>query len=272
MLDCGLNMQSILNFMPMPVVPSAKFNSLMNWLPRDNHQDLQIEGELKECCARVFVDSTPEFAPPLEKIVDFSEIDAILISNYTCMLALPFITEGTGFKGIVYATEPTLQIGRFFMEELVTYIEQTPRATLATQWKEMLHILPSPLADSLKPKSWKHIYSMAAVNSTLANIQLVGYDQKLDIYGALTVTPISSGYCLGSSNWLISCDHEKVAFVSGSSTLTTHPRPMEQTTLKHADVLILTGLTQTPTANPDTMLGELCMNVGKSISIFKLIY
>jgi len=58
--------------------------------------------ELKECCGRVLVDSVPEFSPPLEKIIDFSEIDAILISNYTCMLALPFITEGTGFKGIFY--------------------------------------------------------------------------------------------------------------------------------------------------------------------------
>lgn len=44
MLDCGLNMQSFLNFMPMPMVPSAKFNSLPTWLPRDNHQDWQIEG------------------------------------------------------------------------------------------------------------------------------------------------------------------------------------------------------------------------------------
>ena len=75
---------------------------------------------------------------------------------------------------------------------------------------------------------------------------------------------------MGSSNWLISCDHEKVAFVSGSSTLTTHPRPMEQATLKHANMLILTGLTQTPTANPDTMLGELCMTVGR-IKLFYLI-
>lgn len=44
MLDCGLNMQSILHFMPMPMVPSTKFNSLPLWLPRDNHQDWQIEG------------------------------------------------------------------------------------------------------------------------------------------------------------------------------------------------------------------------------------
>lgn len=151
MLDCGLNMQSILHFMPLPMVPSSKFNSLPTWFPRDNQQDWQVEGvsiqseervwclqyillknlsfklfqivilkilqfkkisliysylfkkkELKECCGRVFVDSVPEFSPPLEKIIDFSEIDAILISNYTCMLALPFITEGTGFKGIYY--------------------------------------------------------------------------------------------------------------------------------------------------------------------------
>jgi len=58
------------------------------------------------------VDSAPEFFPPQPKIIDFSEVDVILISNYLCMLALPFITEGTGFAGVVYATEPTLQIGR----------------------------------------------------------------------------------------------------------------------------------------------------------------
>lgn len=28
------------------------------------------------------------------------------------MMALPYITEHTGFTGTVYATEPTLQIGR----------------------------------------------------------------------------------------------------------------------------------------------------------------
>ncbi len=60
----------------------------------------------------MFIDSSPEFLTPLDKIVDFSEIDIILISNYMNMLALPYITEGTGFNGTVYATEPTLQIGR----------------------------------------------------------------------------------------------------------------------------------------------------------------
>ena len=45
-------------------------------------------------------------------MVDFSEIDAILVSNYLNMLALPYITNDTGFKGVVLLTEPTLQIGQ----------------------------------------------------------------------------------------------------------------------------------------------------------------
>jgi len=42
-----------------------------------------------------------------------SEVDVILLSNYHNMLALPYITEGTGFKGVIYSTEPTLHIGRY---------------------------------------------------------------------------------------------------------------------------------------------------------------
>lgn len=40
---------------------------------------------------------------------------------------------------------------------------------------------------------------------------------------------------------------------------------MDQVALRNADLLILTALTQTPTANPDSMLGEFCMAVGTSI-------
>lgn len=46
------------------------------------------------------------------RIVDLSQVDAILLSNSSCMLALPYITEYTGFKGSIYCTDPTLQIGR----------------------------------------------------------------------------------------------------------------------------------------------------------------
>lgn len=111
MLDCGLSSQTVLNFLPMPLVQSARFQSLPNWIcPREH--DAQIDGELKECCTRLFIDSAPEFNAPLDKIVDFSEVDVILISNYMNMMALPFIT------GTIDLTEITHQRSLFTNQNL----------------------------------------------------------------------------------------------------------------------------------------------------------
>lgn len=39
---------------------------------------------------------------------------------------------------------------------------------------------------------------------------------------------------------------------------------MDQSLLKSSDALILTGITEAPTANPDAMLGEFCTHLGKN--------
>ncbi|CAG0923800.1 unnamed protein product, partial [Notodromas monacha] len=92
-------------------------------------------------------------------------------------------------------------------------------------------------------------------------VKPVGYNEKLDVFGALQVSAVSSGYCIGSCNWIISSYKEKIVFMSGSSTLTTHPMSCDQVGLRNADALIVTGLTQTPSVNPDTMIGEFCTSV-----------
>ncbi|XP_056669695.1 integrator complex subunit 9 isoform X4 [Monodelphis domestica] len=183
------------------------------------------------------------------------------------MMALPYITEHTGFTGTVYATEPTVQIGRLLMEELVNFIERVPKAQSASLWKnkEVQRLLPAPLKDAVEVSTWRRCYTMQEVNSALSKIQLVGYSQKIELFGAVQVTPLSSGYALGSSNWIIQSHYEKVSYVSGSSLLTTHPQPMDQASLKNSDVLILTGLTQIPTANPDGMVGEFCSNLALTV-------
>lgn len=38
---------------------------------------------------------------------------------------------------------------------------------------------------------------------------------------------------------------------------------MDQSMLKNSDALIMTGITEAPTANPDAMLGEFCTHLGK---------
>ncbi len=48
------------------------------------------------------------------------------------------------------------------------------------------------------------IFSREEMESCLSRVTLVGYSEKKDIFGLLEVSPASSGYCLGSSNWIIS--------------------------------------------------------------------
>ncbi|XP_029416975.1 integrator complex subunit 9 isoform X3 [Nannospalax galili] len=265
MLDCGLDMTSTLNFLPLPLVQSPRLSNLPGWSLKDG--SVFLDKELKECSGHVFVDSVPEFCLPETELIDLSTVDVILISNYHCMMALPYITEHTGFTGTVYATEPTVQIGRLLMEELVNFIERVPKAQSASLWKnkDVQRLLPSPLKDAVEVTTWRRCYTMQEVNSALSKIQLVGYSQKIELFGAVQVTPLSSGYALGSSNWIIQSHYEKVSYVSGSSLLTTHPQPMDQASLKNSDVLLLTGLTQIPTANPDGMVGEFCSNLALTV-------
>ncbi|KAM9083402.1 integrator complex subunit 9 isoform 4-T4 [Megaptera novaeangliae] len=162
---------------------------------------------------------------------------------------------------------PNSAYQRLLMEELVNFIERVPKAQSASLWKnkDIQRLLPSPLKDAVEVSTWRRCYTMQEVNSALSKIQLVGYSQKIELFGAVQVTPLSSGYALGSSNWIIQSHYEKVSYVSGSSLLTTHPQPMDQASLKNSDVLILTGLTQIPTANPDGMVGEFCSNLALTV-------
>ena len=75
----------------------------------------------------LLIDSTQLFGVPTEIAIDISEIDVILVSNSGSILALPFFTENPSFNGIVYATEPVINIGKFFMEELVDFVQSVPK-------------------------------------------------------------------------------------------------------------------------------------------------
>jgi len=60
-----------------------------------DHKDFHISFEM------------PSFAS-----INPEEIDAIFISNYYQILALPYITEFTNFNGKIFATTPTIDLGR----------------------------------------------------------------------------------------------------------------------------------------------------------------
>ena len=127
MLDCALDIAPTLNFMPVPLVHSTKLSQMprasinlqnKQGTSSNGEQTLdgissilgEVSGELRESTiqGRVYVDSPPEFGLPDLSLVNLSNVDAILISNYTNLLSLPYITEETGFRGMIFMTEPCL--------------------------------------------------------------------------------------------------------------------------------------------------------------------
>ena len=125
------------------------------------------------------VDSEPEVLPPQSKLFSYADIDAILVSNYTCMLALPFITESKGFRGKVYATEPSVLLGKIFMEEMIDYLGRAPRHQEAAKWKTVLSQLPPPLCDIKDVESWQRLYSKEMMEASMARVQMVGFNEKV---------------------------------------------------------------------------------------------
>ena len=130
------------------------------------------------------------------------------------MLALPFITESEGFRGKVYATEPSILLGRIYMEELIEYLGRTPRYNEAKKWKTVLSQLPPPLCDIKDVNRWRRLYTKEKMEASLAKVQMVGFNEKTSIFGLVEISPVSSGYCLGSCNWLITTGYEKIVYLS----------------------------------------------------------
>lgn len=198
--------------------------------------------------------------------IDLKDVDVILISNYQSMLSLPFLTEETNFSGIVYATEPTINLARLFLEEMIKYIERAPRLRQADKWKNMairypdlmkLIPLPVPIDPSAIP-CMSQLFNHKILSSCMSQVKSIGFGERITMFAGLEASAHSSGHSIGSCNWIIRSDHEKIAFLSSCSTMTTHPKPMDIQSLTNPDLLIMTSMTTAPAHNPDNSLIELC--------------
>ncbi|RGB23693.1 hypothetical protein C1646_748098 [Rhizophagus diaphanus] len=97
----------------------------------------------------------------------------------------------------------------------------------------------------------------ADIQSCIDKVRPVRFGEHLNLY-ELEVTAYSSGYCLGSANWMIYCAGEKITIVSSSSTvLNIHPLPFDKTVLNNADVIILSDLRDKDGARFETILIEI---------------
>lgn len=103
----------------------------------------------------------------------------------------------------------------------------------------------SPPAQS-SGRSWRLPYTAHDVSLCIRKITSVSFNQK--VYpianGSIYVMPVSSGFSIGSCNWVVQSTSEKIVYVSSSCTptLQRHPLPLDQNALAKADVMIMSSL------------------------------
>ncbi|KAL3110079.1 hypothetical protein niasHT_015682 [Heterodera trifolii] len=245
LLDCAVGMDSMASFLPCPVVRSNR----ISWQKKVHPYGKGVIPILKQLQEFVYAELLPEVRTVLSRDLDLSAVDAILVSNTASLVALPFYTEGTGFTGTVYATDPTYQLGKLVMEDLCDMFERVdrPAEDVSWAWKTLCRSFPNaPLSD---PNEWRTFYTRETMEKSLARIRRVFFREEIVVNGELRVSAFSSGYAIGSSNWLLQTEHHRLGYLAPSSLRHSHTKPMELTAFGQLDSLLITSLStadQTP--------------------------
>ncbi|CAB5216099.1 unnamed protein product [Rhizophagus irregularis] len=126
--------------------------------------------------------------------------------------------------------------------------------------KELLHFF----GDSVL-KTRTHSQPGSTIIFTAVTDSVI-FEEHLNLY---EFEAFSSGYCLGSANWMIDCGGEKISIVSLSSTVQNiHPLPFDETVFNNADVIILNDLRDKGGARFETILIEIgnCVFLSQHLS------
>lgn len=181
--------------------------------------------------------------------IDVHSIDIILVSNQTNLLSLPFLTEYFKFHGKILATLPTVLFGKQLLIEMAHYNDEK-------------------YTRSIQPLS--HFYDLRDIESCISKIDTLSYNQIVNI-GALSICSVSSGYVIGSSNWIIKSQYRKISIITESSILSNHASPISIDPLMSSDVLIVSDLVSpTPILqqqkSPETSMNEICNIIGITLT------
>ncbi|ORX52746.1 hypothetical protein DM01DRAFT_1055419 [Hesseltinella vesiculosa] len=165
---------------------------------------------------------------PFEAI-DIKTIDVVLVTHYEAMLGLPYLTEYLGYKGPIYVTEPTIT---FAHQRMIEMIEYYTKATASPDAKYG----PVPI------DCYKSLYTSDNVRECINRLLPVRFDQAVTVFSSLRVTAKSSGYTLGSANWLLESGLKRIAIFSSScSNAVFHPTPLDLSVLESANVVLICG-------------------------------
>ncbi|XP_020592966.1 integrator complex subunit 9 homolog [Phalaenopsis equestris] len=187
---------------------------------------------------------------------DVSLIDVVLISSPAGMLGMPFLTRNPRFSAKIYATEATMKIGRFMMDDLISmhseYVmfyghDEKTSFPDWMGWEELGRL-------SLKAKEvvmgedgeelgcWLPLYSAADVDICMEKIQPLKYAEEACYNSILVLKAFSSGLDIGSCNWRINSPRRNFVYLSTSIFESPIAIDFDYRSLEGADILLFSDM------------------------------
>jgi integrator complex subunit 9 len=257
-----MSMDTLASFLPCTIVPNNNIPRLSKISTAG--RKFAMPG-LKRFGEFTYIDATPEVHPVPLHSVAVDTIDAILVSNWLSLMALPFFTERDDFRGVVYATDPTVQLGGLVMEELIDMFERIDRSPSDGMWKRSEiwgGFFNPPCTD---PNEWKPFYTRKQMENALAKVTHLSFQETVVINGVIKCSAYSSGYAIGTCNWVLETEHEKIGYLSASSSRSSHIKPVQWEYLRNMDALILTSMCRFPESQPSHAVHKLVNEVTETL-------
>ncbi|EYU45766.1 hypothetical protein MIMGU_mgv1a002829mg [Erythranthe guttata] len=240
LLDCPMDLSSLLVFSPVPIDPNPIISNEKTSLKIDKPLD-----------ASSLICAQPRYRTVKNLILwDVSFIDVVLISSPMGMMGLPFLTRNKDFSAKVYATEVAARIGQLMMEDLVAMHKEYRQfygpeydSPEWMKWDE-LDSLPIELkqilfgADGAGFAGWMPLYSAADVKDCMLKVESLKYAEETCYNGTLMMSAFSSGLEIGSCNWKITCPKGSVAYISSSVFSPLTAMSFDYKSLQRSDVIL----------------------------------
>jgi len=169
---------------------------------------------------------------------------------------LPYVTEGTGFRGRVLATEPTVMFGQLLMTSLTQ--PHDPRVIYPER-------VPNPNSPSPNPLA-RELYSRKQMLASLDRIEKVTLGEVIQMTPNLRVRVASSGLYIGSCFWVFETQDRKIlAHINGASSLRrTCPRHFQFDPLKDTKHIVMDSLSNCKIATAQSFKA-ICNAMGKTL-------
>ncbi|BFI25527.1 integrator complex subunit 9 [Marchantia polymorpha subsp. ruderalis] len=134
------------------------------------------------------------------------------------------------------------------MEELVTlhseFVQLYGRTAEAElpPWLENVPLQEGQAGGKRGGEHWHRLYSTADIRACMGRVHGLRYEEIANINGFLKIKPSSSGFGIGSCNWVIKGTHRSLTYISTSILSPNHATPLDLLALGSCEVLLLSNV------------------------------